>query len=283
MNRNRAAVFDAAKWAWTDVARPLKYTFMWFVFMGSIGRLGRSLIEGLEWWIKLVDLYNRVMAPVAEVIGLVLREPIIWIASLLGFHLEIPVFPAWGVDVIVLANVAAGFLVYRHHLTVPAQFFVGTTIVVSLSVLIFGGNAYLASDTLFSWSLTYLVVLALGALLAWRSFLTQFIAIYKADYHASLKKMNRRHFPEVKITHYSLKIGEAIDYWLRDDPGRKNRLDKMGAKMKMLFAYFIIFAIGVLASLLNKYADVALPVATRFGNAWDTMILENVLKPIGMG
>lgn len=265
-------------WVWykDNVLRRLKFVFMGFGGLGAFGHMGRDLIEGLEWWVWIVDVYHNWFGlPAAALLKWVLQAPMVWIASWFDFELIPPDFPVWGVDIIVLANIAAGFLVFKRFLTIPAQLFISLMIVLSLSILFYSFQFLEVSGFL-----GFLPLLLFGSFLSAGSWRTQVYLVLWADRFAERWRAGH----DVFLTGAIGAIRVLIFFLVTWRSNRSNMLNldlleprsTARAVWKTLFTYGTILGLGTILLLLNQYADVALPPVERLLTAFDVMIQDRM-------
>jgi len=264
------------------VLRSLKFFFMGFGGLGAFGNMGRSLIEGVAWWVSLVDLYSTLMSPVAELLETVLQAPFVLISLLFDVAPILPAFSAWGMDIIVLANVAAGFLVFKKFLSLQVQTFLSLTMVFALIVFVYAIGLFAAGQIIAAGILG-----VLGAILIWRSYRAQCTMVADAT---SAKAWNG---------HYRMRprpFEAALKEWA---PVLADPKVMRGVGGEMLYPLFlvktrlaayqivttniVILLFATMILLMNSYADPLLPFWQRLSVAFGAMLSETFLKPFGLG
>lgn len=279
---------DAAAegWDWVSqnvigpLGRPFKFTWMGLAATGAFGHMGRTLIEGIEWWVVIVEIYQWIMYPVADVLEKVLQAPILYVASWFDISLTLPAFPTWGIDFIVLANIAAGFLVFRRFLSIPAQLFIALTIIVSLGVLVYSIELYSAYGLIVSAAMlaaglycVYVALLAEVYFIAWMN--SDLSVVVDGGHSPRILSQSSLQFAGMRdVLSILWKFGSrpmkilSYEYKAYEDGYTR------AAMYLVVLTHSAVIALGAMALSLNKYADVYLPPLERLATAWDAMFQD---------
>lgn len=240
----------------------------WVTALSVIGHMGRNLIEGLTWWVWLVDVYHRLVTPVAEVFGKVLQTPLVWMASLFDISLSLPAYPLWGIDILALTALAMRMLGGGGWRIDDKRFEVTLTVIITtlLGIAIF---LVLALPPVYYESLTALLLVLCYALIGVTLVLIMLLTSLTDD-----------EMPKEGGTGLAWEVLKATVFWPHTlaqpaMPSRRMYAVIMTRKaLETLLRWAPVFLFGSMVLLLNSYADVTLPIVERFAAAWDAMIQD---------
>jgi hypothetical protein len=235
--------------------------------LGVIGHMGRNLIEGLTLWVWLVDVYHRLVTPIADVFGKILQVPLVWMASLFDFTLALQDYPLWGFDMLALTALAMrmfGGGAWRFErwrteakVTITLTLLLGVTIYVLYNAPLLYGPP----GPVFSAILGYLLGMTLfGSIrvLAELASRTRFASSDPTNqYQESVGLLGISMF---LWPIYLLSISELMD--------------EVFKALSSIMRWLPVLIFGTVVLLLNSYADVAIPPVERLLTAWDFMIQD---------
>jgi len=288
---DRSVVRGALAETWVQVIKPIlrllfnpitKLFSLSLLGAAALGRMGENFIYGIEAWVALVNAFKAVAEPLAHLLEIAIQAPILLVASWFDISLALPGFPVWGMDIIVLANIAAGFLVLKRFVSIPAQ-----TLIVLLIVLPFSLLSYSISLFVINLIVPAMVLMAAGGYMAWAAAKSQ---VELLVWHSTIFEVARDWSDErnarvkqgAKLRHlanlYTKHFKRPTDWGEINTTGRVRV--QLGV---MLFSYLFVICGGLLVLIANAYADTSLPFWRRLAEAFDAMWIEKVLMPLGLG